>query len=51
MKFLAILAVFVVGASCMVSLIDNSLSHDWDAFKVEFNKNYANLDEELSRYS
>ena len=50
MKFLAILAVVVVGASCMVSLIDNSLGADWEAYKVEHSKNYKDLDEELTRF-
>ena len=50
MKFLVILVVVIFGASCMVSLIDNSLSHEWDAFKLEYNKNYASQDEELSRF-
>ena len=38
MKFLVILGVVIFGASCMVSLIDNSLSHEWDAFKLEYNR-------------
>ena len=51
MKFLAILAIVVVGASCMLSQIDNSLGADWEAYKVEHSKNYKDLDEELSRYT
>jgi|LakMenEpi03Aug12_release.lakeMendotaPanAssembly.Ray.scaffolds.fasta_scaffold6161212_1 hypothetical protein len=50
MKVLAILALFVVGASCMISLADNSLNADWHAFKAEHSKLYQDLDEELSRY-
>jgi uncharacterized BrkB/YihY/UPF0761 family membrane protein len=51
MKFLAILAVVVVSASCMVSLIDNSLNAEWEAYKVQHTKKYNGLDEELSRFA
>ena len=51
MKFLAILAIVVVGASCMLSQIDNSLGADWEAYKIEHNKNYKDLDEKISRYA
>ena len=49
MKFLAILAVVVVSASCMVTLIDNSLNADWEEYKVQYKKMYKDLDEELTR--
>jgi hypothetical protein len=49
MKFLPILITVFASASCMVSLIDNSLNADWEAYKVQHKKNYNGLDEELSR--
>lgn len=50
MKFLVILVVFVAGASCMFSVIDNSLNADWESFKKQHNKTYIGSEEEFSRF-
>ncbi len=49
MNILSILITILASVSCMVSLIDNSLNADWEAYKVEHKKKYNGLDEELSR--
>jgi len=48
MKFLVLLAVAIVGVSCL-NIFDVTLNEDWELFKTQHTKEYKNKDEESLR--
>jgi hypothetical protein len=49
MKFLVLLAVAIVGVSCL-NIFDVTLNEDWELYKTQHIKEYKNKDEESLRY-